>query len=541
MNGDRFMTRMPYINSLTTMDYIVGISLMLLLIEGSRRAINNAFTIIVVLFLVYAVFGGPLPGILRHSGQDITTLLETQVFTTSGIFTSPISVSARMVFYFLLFGAFLVATPAGKLFVNISTALTRKSRGGSAKASVVAAALFGMISGSAPANVASIGTIMYPGMKDDKFDHIFSGSMLAIEGTAGQLIPPVMGAAAFIMVDMTGSSYAEVMMAAILPSIVFMVALYMMIHLYALKHGIQPRNEDITQIKKDILKHFHLLLSIVVLVGMILMGFSIMRSAAFASAMLFLISLIRKDTRLNLFKLLDVFEKTARSALVVTMPCALAGMIIGVIVGTGLGMRFSSLINSLAQHNLLIALVATMLMALVLGMGMPTSAAYIMAATLLAPSIVALGVPLLVAHFFVFYFSILSMLTPPVALSSYAAAGIVDADMWKLGLHAFKYSLVIFAIPYIFIYNPALLGYGSFLETIFVLFIAIMGAMAMSIAITGFGFVRTTKFENVILVVVAILVIAPQLIATAVSVGAFAFVMVKQLARKKLLDKTEVI
>lgn len=534
IHGNRMMTRMAYVDDLLPTDYVIGLLMIGMLIECSRRAVNNAFTIIVGVFVVYAVWGGSLPGALGHSGQDLTTLLESQVFSTAGIFNSPISVSVSMVFYFLLFGSFLVATPAGQLFINISNVLTRKSVGGSGKASVVMAILFGMISGSAPANVASIGTIIYPSMKKEKFDPMFSGSILAIEGTAGQLIPPVMGAAAFIMVDMTGHSYAEIMKAAILPSIAFMSGLFILIHLYAKKHNIHPLNEVEPQIKKDIAKHIHLLVGVIVLVVLVIKGYSMMRAATIASATLYVICLFRKDTRITLFKIIDAFESTAKQALTVAIPCALAGVIIGVIVNTGLGLRFSSIINAIAQNNLLVALLATMLMALVLGMGMPTSAAYIMASTLLCPTIVELGIPVLVAHFFVFYYANLSAITPPVALASYAAGGIVDTDMWRLGLEAFKYSMVIFLVPYIFVYYPELLGIGTVTEIVWIMCITMVSMYAICAAIIGFGFIDLNIIERIVLIGSSVIIIFPELISTIVGLVLVGVVIIMQLHKKKV-------
>ncbi len=533
INGDRFMTRMQYVDKLFIMDYVVGTIVILLLLECSRRAVDMAFTIIVGVFIAYALWGGFLPGILGHSGQSYGRFLEGQTFTTAGILSSPISISVAMVFYFLLFGAFLSATPAGKLFINISNALTNKSMGGAGKASVVAAALFGMISGSAPANVASIGTIIYPSMKEEKFDPMFSGSILSIEGTAGQLIPPVMGAAAFIMVDMTGFSYAEIMKAAIIPSIVFLSGLFFLIHMYAMKHNLRPRNRDAAEMKKEIFKHLHLLIGVIVLVILIISGLSMMRAATIASLCLYLICLIRKDTRLSIFRVFETFETTARQAVTVAIPCALAGVIIGVIVNTGLGLRFSSIINAIAQNNLFLALFATMLMALVLGMGMPTSAAYIMAATLLCPTIVKLGVPLLVAHFFVFYFANLSAITPPVALASYAAGGIVEVDLWKLGLEAFKYSAVIFTVPYIFAYNNALLAIGPVGEIIFVAVVALISVYSISAAILGYGLYHISKAERVLLILISLALIIPEKISTISGIIIFALLMFKQYAQKK--------
>ncbi|NLJ79386.1 MAG: TRAP transporter fused permease subunit [Tissierellia bacterium] len=532
-NGDRMMSRMVFVDKLTTMDHIVGVVMLILLLECSRRGVNTAFTIIVAVFMAYAVWGGNLPGIFQHSGQSLSILLENQLFSTTGVFSSPASVSASMVFYFLLFGAFLTATPSGQLFINISRVLTRKLVGGAGKASIVAAALFGMISGSAPANVTSIGTIMYPSMKEENFGPMFSGSIFAIEGTAGQLIPPVMGAAAFIMVDMTGHSYAEIMKAAILPSVVFLSGLYFLVHLYAVKNDLRPVEEDVTHMKKDIFRHIHLLLGVLLLIVLIIKGYSMMRAATVASLSLVLLCFLRKDTRLSLYEIIEALETTAKQATTVAIPCALAGIIIGSIASTGLGFRFSSIINALAQNSLLLALVATMLMALVLGMGMPTSAAYIMSSALLCPTIVDLGIPVLVAHFFVFYFANLSALTPPVALASYAAGGIVEEDMWKLGLEAFKYSIVIFMIPYIFIYHPALLGLGTPLEIAAVVAITLINTFLISAVLIGYGLVPVTKLERVLMIIASVGIIVPETTTTIAGLVLFAAVMLKQYIRRK--------
>lgn len=539
VNSERIMSRMVGVDALTTMDIVVGVVLILLLLECSRRAVNMALTIIVLVFLAYGFFGNMLPGLLGHTGHSLSAMLENQVYSTGGIFGSPVSVSVSMVFYFLLFGAFLSATPAGQLFINISNLLTRKTTGGAGKATVVACAFFGMISGSAPANVASVGTIMYPSLKKEKFDPTFSGSILAIGGTAGQLIPPVMGAAAFIMVDMVGTSYSQVMLSAVLPSIIFMMAMYFLVHFYAKKHRLSAPVMDVAQVKKDIMKHLHLLLSIVVLVAMILSGRSMMRAATLSAVVLIVLTMIRKDTRLNLYTFLETLESTAKQAVIVVMPCALAGIIVGEIVSTGLGLRFSSMINMVAQNSLLIALMLTMLMALILGMGMPTSAAYIMAATLLAPTMVNLGVEAIVAHFFVFYFANLSMITPPVALSSFAAAGIVGVDMWKLGLAAFKYSFVIFIIPYAFVYSPAMLGFGTVPEIIQIAVFTILGIYAVGCGLIGYGLAPINKLERLVLIVAAVMLIVPELISSVIGTVILAASLALQYQRRKKLPPSD--
>lgn len=534
MHSQRLMTRIAFVDDLTLGDKIVGVVFVVLLFEASRRVIDKALIIIALLFVAYGFLGGNLQGMLGHNGQNLQNFLEVQVFSTSGIFSSPISVSVSMVFYFLLFGAFLTATPAGELFINLSNLFTRKTRGGAGKASIVASALFGMISGSAPANVASVGMILYPSMKKEGFSPVFSGGILAIGGTAGQLIPPVMGAAAFIMVDMAGTSYGTIMKAAIIPSTVFMCALYFLTHFYAKKNNLSSPDISVADLKLRIYPHLHLLLSVVALVYFILSGYSVMRAATLATLVLIVLCMLGRSTRLHLYDVLRAFESTARQAIIVAIPCALSGIIIGQIVQTGLGLRFTSLINSVAQSSMFIALFLTMLMALILGMGMPTSAAYIMTATLLAPTLIGLRTPVLVAHFFVFYFSNLSMITPPVALSSFTAAGIVGVDMWSIGIEAFKNSFIVFLIPYTFVYNPALLGMGNTLEILQVFATMILGVYALGSAIIGYGLVPLYKAERFLLILASLLLVFPEPISDAIGLAIFVICILWQRKRRAI-------
>jgi len=533
MNSTRYDTRMAYVDPLTTMDYVTAIALLLLMLECSRRAVNLALTIIVLIFIGYGFFGEMMPGLLAHSNMSLAKFVEVQIFSTTGVFGSPVSTACGTVFYFLLFGAFLTATPAGRLFVNISTLLTRKANGGAGKATIVASALFGMISGSAPGNVASIGTIMYEPMKQQNFENRFTGSILAIGGTAGQLIPPVMGAAAFIMVDMTGISYSNIMLAAIIPSFIFLAALYFLVDMYARKNKLAKPQIEAAAYRKEIMKDIHLLLSVVVLVALIIRGGSMMRCCTYATIVLIALCMIRKDTRITLFDFIKALVATGKQAVIVTMPCALAGIIVGQITATGLGIRFSSMINALASSNLLFALIATMLMALVLGMGMPTSAAYIMSATLLCPSIIKLGVPVLAAHFFVFYFANLSMITPPVALSSFTAAGIVNDNMWKLGLSAFKYSFIIFLIPYTFVYSPAMLGIGTPLELFQSGLTCLVGAYGLSMGLIGCGIGPMIMLERVLAIAASLCLVIPETVTDLIGVILMISLLSLQVMRSK--------
>ncbi|KYH32250.1 TRAP transporter permease [Neomoorella mulderi] len=538
VNYERITTRIPLVDPLYTLDIVVGLVFIVLLFEASRRATNLALPIIALIFVLYGFFGHYLPGIFGHQGLSLQDFIENQFFSTGGIFGSPVAVSVNMVFYFLLFSAFLEATPAGELFIDLASISTRKSRGGTGKATIIASGLFGMISGSAAANTVSVGTFTYPMMVKNGFHPKFSASVLAIGGTGGQLIPPIMGAAAFIMVDMIGVSYAKIMKTAIIPSIIYIAALYFVVHYESLRAAIKTISVDASEAKKRIVQRLHLLGSIVVLVALIIMGRSLMFSAFWGTVSLLLLCFLRRETRVGLYNIIRALEVTARTAITIAVPCAIAGVIVGVITTSGLGLRFSSLVAQLSQGNLLIALFLTMIMAIILGMGMPTSAAYIMAAVLLAPAIEKLGVAPIVAHFFIFYFANLSMITPPVALASYAAAGLANLDLWEVGIEAFKLSFVIFLLPFAFVFNPALLGIGHLPEILWVTFTTLVGTWSMSMAVIGYSSAPLNKGQRLLLICAAILLIVPETITDIIGLAILAAVIVPQMVASRKVFRT---
>lgn len=537
---DRLVSRIPFVDPLSAMDITAGLVFIIMLFEASRRAISLALPIISMVFIAYAFYGGGLPGLFGHHGVNLAEFVETQFFSTSGIFSSPISVSVTMVFYFLLFGAFLELTPAGELFADLANIFTRKSYGGSGKASIIASGLFGMISGSAAANTVSVGTFFYPMMKKSGYNKTFSAAITAIGGTGGQLIPPVMGAAAFLMVEMVGVSYLSIMKAAIIPSFVYVLALYFLVHFEAIKLNIRSVNIDYVCAKQRIKDRIHLLFSIIVLVTLILIGRSLMSSAFWATVSLIALCFVRKGTRIDFYTFVLGLEKAAKSAVIVAMPCSIAGIIIGVIVGTGLGLRLSSIIAHFASGNLLIALILTMFIAILLGMGMPTSAAYIMSAVLLAPCIVEMGVMPIVAHFFVFYFANLSMLTPPVAVASYAAASLDEGlDMWTVGIRAFAMSSVIFLLPFAFVYNPGLLGMGSISAILWGFFTMILSTLAFSIGIIGFSNRSYKTWQRMLFILFAVAIIIPEYISSILGIIGLASILLPAYISQFKIKKRE--
>lgn len=531
LHADRIVTRLPFVDELFPSDIWLSILFIVLMLEAGRRVLGWSMTVIALIFMGYTFFGKNLPGILGHPGTSLYNFIENQMMTSGGIFSSPIAASSDTIFYFMIFGAFLAATPAGKLFVAVAKYATRKSVGGAGKASIIASGLFGMISGSAAANVASVGVITYPMMERARFKPVFSAALLATAGTGGQLIPPVMGASAFIMADMIGVSYFSIVVCAILPSILYVGSLFWEVHLEAQKQGMQVERFDTEELLKTIKSFAHLVLPIVSLVILIAMGRSLMYSASFSTAVLILLCQIRKDTRLSFREIISMAVDGAKASVIVALPCALAGIVIGEVVLTGLGLRFSAVIASLSEGNLLLALLLSTVMIIIMGMGMPTSAAYIMSAVLLAPAIQKLGVEPIVAHMFIFYFANMSMITPPVAIASYTAAGIARTGLWETGIEAVRLALILFLIPFVFVYNPALLALGNTSDIAWVFLTTAVGSIGLGIGIIGFWKGTVSKPVRLLFAAAAICLIIPETITDVVGLAVLAGLMLFQYRR----------
>ena len=533
LNSVRIVERIPFVDDLFYFDKFFALALVILLMEAGRRYLGWSMTIIAVIFMLYSFFGRSLPGILSHQGVDLISFVENQVMTTGGIFSSPIAASADTIFYFMIFGAFLAATPAGKLFVSIAKYATRNSIGGPGKASILASGLFGMISGSAAANVASVGVITYPMMKRGGFKPVFSAALLATAGTGGQLIPPVMGASAFIMADMIGISYFKIILCATLPALLYVGSLLWEVHLEASKQEIKPEEIDSKEHLAVIKGYLHLMLPIVALVALIAMGRSLMYSALASTVVLILLCQIKKDTRLSLKEIVDMGVDGTKASVIVALPCALAGIVIGEVVFTGLGLRFSAVIASFSANSLLLALLLSTVMIIIMGMGMPTSAAYIMSAVLLAPAMQNLGVEAIVAHMFIFYFANMSMITPPVAIASYTAAGIAETGLWETGIEAVRLAIILFLIPFIFVYNPALLGLGSIPAIAWVFFTCVMGIMGLGIGVIGYWKGDMGWPMRALFIVAALLLIVPETISDIAGLAILFALIFVQLKRSR--------
>ncbi|HLR14342.1 MAG TPA: TRAP transporter permease [Bacillota bacterium] len=496
---------------------IVGI---LLLLEATRRTIGMPIVIVASVAILYALLGNHIPTqILSHSGNSVSKLATNLWYKESGVFGTPLQISVKFIFLFLFFGVMLVHTNIGKFFNDVAFALTGRFTGGTAKAAVVASALQGMVSGSSVGNTVASGSFTIPMMKKSGFKPEFAAATEAAASTGGQIMPPLMGAAAFIMMEYLGVPFSTIMLAAVVPAVLYFSGIFIGTHFEAKKLGIYglPKSQ-LPSFKKLMFKNGFMLLPLVVIVGTILSGLTPQRAAIYGIATAFVISFIRKETRLSMREIVNVFEQGARVALPVIAAVATAGIIAGVVSFTGLGGKFASGIIALAGNSLLLALFFTMIACLILGMGLPTTANYVVTATIAAPALInGFGVEPIAVHMFVFYFGIVADITPPVCLAAYAGAGIARANPFKTGVTAVKLAIAAFIIPYIFMLNPILVLVDvTPVKFILAITTALLGMAAVSSSLIGF-FIRKSKvWEGFVLFVAGMLLIIPEL-ATSIS------------------------
>ena len=492
----------------TQLDLIAGGVLILLVLELARRATGWGLVTVCLLALGYAFAGPYLPGFLAHRGYGVVRLVEQLFLSTEGIWGVPLGVSADFVYLFVLFGAVLDVAGGGALLIALANRVAGRTRGGPAKTAAVASALMGSLSGSAVANVVTTGSFTIPLMKRAGFRPFFAGAIEAAASTGGQLMPPVMGAGAFILATWTNIPYLEVAAAAVIPAILYYAALIAAIHFRAGRMGIEPAGTgDVEKISDRL----HLLLPLAAIVILLGMGRSPMRAAFWGVTSAFVMAYLRPATRPSLPEIRTVMERAGRGAVQVAAACAAAGIVVGVASLTGIGLRMSELIIQVSGGNLLSALMLTALGSIVLGMGLPTTAAYVVLAALGAPALVQLGVPLLAAHLFIFYFGCISNVTPPVSLAAFAAAGISGAPPLKTAMTAAVLAGAGFVVPFMFVYGPPLLLVGTIPEITLAFVSAIVGVTALAAAGMGFARRPIAWWERAILFVAALALVLPGL------------------------------
>jgi len=496
----------------TLADLVWGAVATFLVLEITRRVTGWVLPAIGLLFIIYAYLGPYMPGVFKHRGYDWTRIIHQLYLTTEGIYGIPLGVSTDFVYLFILFGGFLTLTGTGEFYIDLANSLVGKSRGGPAKVAVVSSALFGTISGSAVANVASTGAFTIPLMKKTGYDPNFAGAVEASASTGGQLMPPIMGAAAFVMAEFLRVPYLEIAKAAIIPAVIYFGAIFTSVHFEALRTGLKglPR-EQIPNFWKLLCRKGYLLLPLLVLLFlMVVVRWDIMKVAVFSVLTCVAIAIVDRSTQFNFEKFLKAFSSITRSVVVVIASCALAGIIVGIVNLTGVGLRLSSMLIALVGHNVTLILIVMMVVSIILGMGLPTTPAYIILAVLAVPSVVELGIPPLSAHFFIFYFGMLSMVTPPVALAVSTAVGIAEGEFWRIAKNAVKLTLAAFILPYFFVFDAVLLGQGSFLKIFFVATTAIIGAFFLSAATIGWMFKKVSFWERGILFLSSICLLHPS-------------------------------
>jgi len=522
----------------TSLDLILGGICILLVLEATRRAIGPELPIVVIIFLVYSYFGPYMPGFFAHRGYSLERIIEHLYMGTEGIFGIPLGVSSSFVFLFILFGAVLNKTGMGKFFIDISMALAGHTTGGPAKVAVIASGFMGSINGSSVANTVTTGSFTIPLMKSIGYDKNFAGAVEAAASTGGQILPPVMGAAAFVMSEFLEIPYIQIAAAAVIPAVIYYIAVMTMVHLEACKHGLSGLPKEKLPKAKEVLKEKgHLVLPIIGLVYLLVNGYTPLFAAFWAIVMSLAISMVKKDTRLNFKDLLAAFEDGARGALGVAAACACAGMVVGVVTLTGLGLKIASGLVALGGGNLLLTLFFTMIASILLGMGLPTTAKYIILSIMAAPALVQLGVLPLAAHLFILYFGVIADVTPPVAVAAYAGAGIAGGNTMKTGLNALRLAIAGFMIPYIFALDPGLLGLsGNWFHTIVLILTSLAGVLALGSAAGGYLLNRTKLFERILLVISAILLVTPNIVTDIPGVIILAVVMYAQHLRQKRLQ-----
>lgn len=516
------------ITGYSTFDLTIAALGVLFVLEATRRTVGMPIVVMASLAILYALFGNFIPSpMLSHPGFSIDQVSPYLWFRESGIFGTPLQISARFIFLFLFFGVVLMHTGVGKFFNDLAFALTGRFTGGAGKAAVIASSLQGMISGSSIGNTVASGSFTIPMMKNARFKPEVAGAVEASASTGGQIMPPLMGAAAFIMVEYVGVSYREIMFSALIPAILYFAGIFIGVHFEAKRHRILGLPKDQLPSKsKLILAKGYMLLPLLVIITTISVGFTAQRAALLGIACAFAVSLIRKETRPSLKDILTIFEKGARVALPVISAVACAGIIAGVVGMTGMGAKFAAGIISLADGVLVLALLFTMVACIVLGMGLPTTANYVVTATIAAPALInEFGLPPMAVHLFVFYFGIIADITPPVCLAAFAGAGIAKANPMKTGFTAVKLAIGAFIIPYAFIYNPVLvLVEPTFWDLLSALFFSLVGIMGVSSALLGY-FVRDSFFlERLVLLVAGLAMVVPDLLTSGLGLLAMAVV-----------------
>jgi TRAP transporter 4TM/12TM fusion protein len=527
VNYEYVVTRIFYIDDLTPTDMVMGTIMGVIVLEATRRVIGWTLPLTAIVFLVYG---------FAIARLEPMRFMDQLYMTTEGIFGIPLSVSAAYVLIFVLFGAFMERTGTGQLFMDFAMALTGAAAGGPGKVSVFSSSLFGTISGSAVANVMVDGPITIPLMKRSGFSPHFAAGVESVASTGGQIMPPIMGAAAFVMAEFIGVGYGQVILWALIPAILYYVACFCAVHFEAKRRGLVgvPRSE-LPRLRDVLLERGHLFIPVTIILVVLYSGYSAPMAALCGTLACFPVALIRKSTRgyVTFWNVIEAMRDGAKNALPVALACACAGIVIAVVTLSGLGITFTQFVIGLAKDTLVVALILTMFAGIVLGMGMPTTPAYILMTALLVPAIIKLGVIEPAAHMFALYFAVLSAITPPVALAVFAAAGLAKADLWSSGWAAIRIGFAGFIVPFMFVYEPALLMIGDWTRILQAFVTAGAGIAMFAGGLHGYFVTAANLWQRALLLGAGVLLIDPSVVTDSIGAAVAVVVIGAQLMARR--------
>ena len=530
----------------TTTDIIIGIIGILLVFEACRRIVGLPILIISIVFIIYALFGAYAPGFLNHRGYSLQRLVSHLFYNTEGIMGTPIGASATFIFLFIFFGALLDKTGIGQFFIDICNAIAGGFDGGPAKVAVLTSAMFGTVSGSSVSNTVGTGSFTIPMMKSLGYRPEFAGAVEASASTGGQLMPPIMGAASFLMAESLGIPYMEVAKAAIIPAILYFTGIFIMVHLEAKKTGLKGLSRDsLPKIGELLMKKGYLVIPLATIIYFFVLGKTAIYAGLMGIIAAGLVAIInsivdiimKRQVSFGFKDLIDVFVNAARNIISVAIACAMAGIIIGVITLTGLGLKIGAGLISISGGIPLLLLFLTMVSSIILGMGVPTTANYLITSTIAASAIIGLGYEPLAAHMFVFYFGIIADVTPPVALAAMAGAAIAKSDPLKTGIKATKLSIGAFIIPYMFIFNPDILMINTTIaDVIPILITSLIGMFGVSAGLEGYVFRKCKAYERILFIIAGLLSIYPEFYSDIIGIAIIAILVIIQIATKNKIN-----
>ncbi|EKV56828.1 TRAP transporter, 4TM/12TM fusion protein [Brachyspira hampsonii 30446] len=523
----------------TTTDIIIGIIGILLVFEACRRIVGLPILIISIVFIIYALFGAYAPGFLNHRGYSLQRLVSHLFYNTEGIMGTPIGASATFIFLFIFFGALLDKTGIGQFFIDICNAIAGGFDGGPAKVAVLTSAMFGTVSGSSVSNTVGTGSFTIPMMKSLGYRGEFAGAVEASASTGGQLMPPIMGAASFLMAESLGIPYMQVAKAAIIPAILYFTGIFIMVHLEAKKTGLKGLSRDsLPKMGELLMKKGYLVIPLLTIIYFFVLGKTAIYAGLMgiiAAAIVAVINsivdiIMKRKVSFGLNDLIDVFVNAARNIISVAIACAMAGIIIGVITLTGLGLKIGAGLISISGGIPILLLFLTMISSIILGMGVPTTANYLITSTIAASAIIGLGYEPLAAHMFVFYFGIIADVTPPVALAAMAGAAIAKSDPLKTGIEATKLSIGAFIIPYMFIFNPDILMINTTISDVIpILITSLIGMFGVSAGLEGYVFRKCKPYERILFIIAGLLSIYPEVYSDIIGIGMIVILVAVQI------------